>query len=184
MSENISAEAVHRDGLSFEPEYLSYTLEVPAESQAVHFFDNPLVEFSLECDSMKGNAKYVTEAVYRGGGGSGWAVRVPSDKSIGTRFQVDRDATYALSCIVDPAEDNPASLYVDGKKLSEIKGADGLHAFAYPVSARVRLKPGKHSLAIKFGEGGGLADRVIVTTDTDLAGFAYSFVDPNADQRW
>jgi len=65
-----------------------------------------------------------------------------------------------------------------------VTGGAGPHDYMYPLTGIQHLRPGKHKLVLRFGEGDYLADKVMVTTDTGLAGFAYGFIDPQADQTW
>ena len=185
VSEEISEETARRIGLNYLPQYLQYKVEIPAKSQAVRLFNKPFVEIALECEDMKGAEKHPIDVVYRGGyGTTGRAVRVQDDNYIMTTFRVDADGEYGFCCVVDPADGSPAQLEIDGKPAGVINGPSGYHKYMYPLNAKLRLKRGKHSLVLRFGSGRSLADKVIITSDTDIAGFTYGFIDPQADQTW
>ena len=185
VSEAISEDIAGRVGLNYLPQYLKYKIEIPAKSHAVHFFSKPFIEFALECEDMKGAEKHPIDVVYRGGyGTAGRAVRLQNDNYIMTTFRVDSDGEYGFCCVADPADGSPVQLEIDGKPAGIVNGPAGYHKYMYPLNAKLRLKRGKHMLVLRFGSGRSLADKVIITNDTDLAGFAYGFIDPQADQAW
>ena len=182
VSEDISEDFARRVGLHYRPEYLKYSIQIPAKSIVAHFFDKPSVEFALECEEMDGADKHPIDAIHKGGcGAPGRVVRVAPDNYLRTRFRVEHDAVYAFCCLVDGGS---AQLEIDGRKVADIQGPAGPHGYMYPPNAKLRLKRGEHLLILRFGKGRHLADKVMVTTDTDLAGFAYGFIDPKADQSW
>lgn len=185
VSEEISENTARRIGLDYQPQYLTYKVEIPANSQAIHFFNKPFVEFALECEEMKGAEKHPVDVIYRGGyGATGRAARIQDANYIMASFKVDTDGEYGFYCITDPADGAPAQLEIDGNQVATITGPAGYHKYMYPLNAKLRLKRGNHMLVLRFGNGRSLADKVIITTDTDLAGFTYGFIDPQADQTW
>lgn len=185
VQENIPEEFAERVGLSYQPQFLSYAIEIPPHGQAVHFFDRPFAEFVLECEDMQAADKLPDQVIYKGGGGElGKCVRIAEGKSVGAAFNIEKDGEYGVSCIIEPTHHGIAQLEIDGKKTAVLRGPTGPHNYMYPLQAKVHLKRGKHTISICASEGEHLADKVILTTDTDLAGFSYGFVDLKADQTW
>lgn len=185
VTERISEDVARRLGLSYKPGFLNYAIEVPPHSQTVHLLDRPLLEFAVECEEMDGANKHPIEVIYRGGYGTpGRAVKLPRSNYVRATVTVDAEADYGFYCVADLQFGGAGSLELNGKKLAEIKGASGRHGFMYPLAGKARLRPGKHTLIVRCSEGSILADKVMVTTDTGLAGFAYGFIDPQADQTW
>jgi len=184
VTESISPDLARHLNLACKPEYLRYTIDVPAGSQAVHFLDRPFAELAFECEEMEGAKKLPSEVVYRGGFGEpGRAVSLKDKEIIKAGFKVNTEADYAFCCIGEVSA-HGAALEIDGKKAADIKGPAGRHKFMYPLIAKAHLKPGTHTIAIRCEGGGLLADKVVMTTDTELAGFAYPFVNPDVDQSW
>ncbi len=185
VCENISEELARSLNLSYLPKYLDYSVEVPAKGLAVHFFDRPFVEIALECENMAGVGKRPPTLIYRGGYGEpGTAIKLDAKTRISASFSIRDDALYGFACLVDPLEESQISLEVDGRKVGDVTGPTSYHKFMYPIQAKIHLKPGKHSLALRVDQGSCLADKVMVTTDTGLSGFTYGFIDPKADQSW
>lgn len=185
ITEHIPQTLAQRLGLEFKPDYLDYVIEIPAHGQAVRFFNRRFAESALECEGMNQAQKLASQVIYKGAVGQlGKCVRIPQGQYVGTFFDVLEDGEYAFSCLVDPVHDGVAQLEIDNKPVATLRGPTGYHNFMYPIHARVHLKRGRHSLIIKSTEGENLADKVMVTTDIDLAGFAYGFADPKADQSW
>jgi hypothetical protein len=86
--------------------------------------------------------------------------------------------------MLDPIKDGIVVLEVDGRGVANITGPGGYHKYMYPVSVKIRLKPGKHTVALRVSKGEFLADKIMITTDTDLAEFSYGFINPQIDQSW
>jgi|GEM_PF-2786716 len=183
ISEDISEDFAQRAGLDCPPKNLKYSIDIPAHAIVAHFLDKPFVEFALECEGMSGAKKLPPAVVFRGGcGNPGGAVRAAAGTTISAEFLAPYSATYAFACIAEPVGDGTANLDVDGKNVGRIKGSKS--NFLYPMIARLQLSKGKHSISLHVNDGTFIADKVMVTTDTDLAGFAYGYTDPQADQTW
>ncbi len=183
VSEGITEAFARQSGLSYSPRFLRYNIEVPAHGQAVHLLDKPFAEFALECEKMAGAEKLPTEAIYRGGYGTpGSAVRIHADNRLQSAITVNDDTEFGLYCIAEPVSGG-AWVEVDGKRAADITGPSGPHDYMYPRTITLHLKRGRHTISLRTS-GELLADKVMVTTDTGLAGFAYGFIDPKADQAW
>lgn len=184
VSENISEDYAKSNGLAYSPKYLKYEVDIPAKSQVAHFFDRPSFETTIECESMTGAQKLQIDVIHKSGCGTpGKAVKIQGKGQLDGSFNLTDEADYSFCSVVDP-EESGAILIVDGKKVADLNGPAGYHQYMYPLNVKVHLKPGKHTLAVRFSTGACTADKVIITTDTGLAGFAYGFTDPKVDQSW
>lgn len=184
VSGNIPESQAKRFGLVFDAKRLMFKVEVPPNATSVHFLDKPFAEMALECEAMKGAEKFHTSGIGSGCGQPGFAVRIEKNGRLSGEFRVQDDAKYAFAVLADPVGEGRAFLRVDGRQVAEIKGPSGPHKFMYPLAYKIKLRRGRHSVELRFEQGAWLADKIMLTTDTDLAGFAYGFTDPKADQIW
>lgn len=185
VSENISESFALAAGLDYQTRFLKYCIDVPAYSLASHFLDRQSVEFAVEFEES-GDAKGLPVMLPNqlNVGKPGRSVKVEPRDVLKMEFRVRENAVYGVCCIANPVIDGKAELIIDGKKVSDIGEPSGPHDFYYPLNASLKLKPGKHSIEFRVLSGVFAADKVMFTTDTDLAGFTYGFVDPQVEQSW
>ena len=185
IDENVSEDFAQRVGLNYRTKYLKYSLDIPARSEAVHFFSKPFIESPIECERMQGTEKLKKQIVYKDGfGAPGWAVKMSAGNTIGTSFMVEEDADYSFCCIVEQLLSGMLQLEVDGQRVASVTCQSGDHDYMYPMNAKVHLTPGRHMVSLKAASGDFLADKIIVTTDTSIEGFTYGYIDPQIDQSW
>jgi len=181
----IPAVTARRLGLSYHPRFLKWRVEIPPKSQRAHFLDRPMVEFALECEGFEGAAAFATVMIDRPAWGDrGGAVEVKGPARLTTAFEASESATYGIYGLIHPAPGASVEVVVDGKALGAASGPAGYHGYMYPSAGTMNLKRGRHQLTLVFPAGIHRADKVMVTTDTGLAGFAYGYVYPDADQTW
>lgn len=185
ITENISTEYANKLGLEYKPEFLSFNIEIPGKSVAAWFLDRPFYEFVLECEKMRGANNKNTIKVNNGGPEKlGRAVKLRVGESISISFETKYDAIYGFVPVIKPEKGAKIILELNGKKIADCNGPAGYHNYMYPIIAKELLTAGKHKLIIKVEKGEYTADKVIITTDTQLAGFAWSFFYPDIDQSW
>jgi len=177
----LSPDRVERLAPGDDPRRLDYSFDIDPLTAVTRFLDRPNFETALECEAMRGSEKLETGVVSHGGTWTpGRTVRATRGSVLKCSLTIPWDGDYRLALVGDGS----AKIVVDGKVIGVVgKESQGVRRF-YPIAGSVRLRAGEHSISLRFDGADSSVDKLMISTDTTLTGFAYGFTDPGFDNSW